>query len=196
MNFTCTETGIFRDNLTIPWLLVTWLLVSPRHQQDDRRTLVYHDKESNYLCQLCVEKWWWNANVCLYVSWKRFGDIWVDTMAMVALVTESTNVTFSFQGWALLIFILIMMSIAVVTMKTHPYFRVPKPGNYTALQNFTNPKEALFYLTEPHFTIKLIETICMFIFIVELLLRFSAAPKKCRWVYNRACHPSGHYWDH
>ena len=72
-------------------------------------------------------------------------------------------------------------------METHPSFRVPRGPERIPDRNSTNPKLRLFYTTDPHKSIEVIDGICVVFFAIELLLRFIASPKKIGFfisIYN------------
>ncbi len=66
-------------------------------------------------------------------------------------------------------------------MQTHPSFRVPRGDNFTGVRNITNPKERIYYETNPHPVIDIAEIICVTVFTTELVARFSVCPSKFRF---------------
>ena len=64
------ETGIFGENLSKSWLMISWLLMYPCQQQQwlwpdwlqswcINGSWAFMGKTFSYLCLLCVEKWKW-----------------------------------------------------------------------------------------------------------------------------------------
>ena len=86
-----------------------------------------------------------------------------------------------FQLWSIMIFALILVSIAVVVMETHPWFRVPRTDNSTDFFNITstrNEKVRMFSQTRMHPVLNYLDGCCVSVFAIELLLRFITCPSK------------------
>lgn len=86
-------------------------------------------------------------------------------------------------------FLLILVSISVAALETHPLFRIEK-SNITLLthgNNITNRKLLLYYETDAHPAFFIIDGLCVFVFTVELLLRVISCKNKIvffKSVYN------------
>ena len=82
-------------------------------------------------------------------------------------------------------FLLILISIAEVAMETHPIFREQRENSseITAhLNNGTSEKLMMYYETEPHSSLLMVDGICVIIFSVELALRIIACPSKIKFM--------------
>ncbi len=87
---------------------------------------------------------------------------------------------FSFQIWALADLLLILLSIFITTAESVDLFRVP--SGYNVSTNETdNIKEILFWSTDLHPTLVILEWFSNAIFTLELLLRMYACPS--RWLF-------------
>ena len=93
---------------------------------------------------------------------------------------------FLFQIWSIIFFILILVSIAIVAMETHPNFRVKRKGfdleDLVSSNRTINPKLILYYETVPHTGLQAVDGICVVIFTMELLLRFLVSPSKLVYI--------------
>ena len=69
---------------------------------------------------------------------------------------------------------LILTSSILVVLDTHPAFRVPSGLNRTL--NFTNPKTIKLSHTRAHPAVKIVCDVITFVFLAEILLRFSTCP--------------------
>ena len=84
---------------------------------------------------------------------------------------------------------LLLMSIAVVVMETHPYFRVAPEPVVASMRtttfrrenfyvNSSNEKLQMFITTDPHISLTVIDYICTFFFSTELIVKFIVWPGK------------------
>ncbi len=77
--------------------------------------------------------------------------------------------------------LVILISVFALVVDTHKDFRVDA-GNRVRQSNETNPKMILLETTDSHKVILMIEAVTTFIFSVELILRLTVCPSKCKFI--------------
>ena len=85
------------------------------------------------------------------------------------------------QIWAYFFILLVLTSSILAVIDTHPSFRVPASSNLSAhfQFNITNPKAIKLSETRVHPGVKITCDAITFVFLVELLVRFTLCPSKC-----------------
>ncbi len=100
---------------------------------------------------------------------------------IVVKISTPVRISFCFQAWSVLFYLLILCSIAVVCISTLPFARLYRQDD-TAYANSTLDKREFHALTELHPGLNYLEMVCTVCFFVELLLRFISCPSKLRFL--------------